>query len=134
MKVAGRQFWMWVSVWALSMFARGDSTLRAQVQSAPKSSIMSPRDPQITTDNGHKVNTHKVPRKGMATGSLGRHVGPVKKNTSQTTAADSPTESNKSGVTTEGFTIKQNSKVTPDYTRHKLNSSAHKVPGPKTPK
>jgi hypothetical protein len=129
MKIAGKRYWMWFSVWALAFFGWGAGSTKAIAQGTTSSTIVSPRDPQLSKDKDHKVNTHKVPilndytrHKRTYDKSHAKHDAGGKLNTGAVGGDDTPTESIRKADTPGGVG------------GHKVTSRPHKVPSPKTPK
>jgi hypothetical protein len=121
MRIVGKRFWTWMSVWALSLFVRGEMVAGPREQATTQES-------SSTTNSGHKVSTganfikkseHKIRSKGSAKG-VSTDVVSEKMNTqglktttsSKTVQADASSKDAAkmtSGVakTTDALTLKQ---------------------------
>ncbi len=71
MKIVGKRFWTWMSVWVLSFFIRGE--MASAHQDRPHESVAT-SDQNKTTSKTHKVPTADFTRHKSGSGSSGTNL------------------------------------------------------------
>jgi hypothetical protein len=132
MKIVGKRYWMWFSVWILTLFGWSGNTQKAHAHGSESTALSSPEGPQLAKDKDHKVTSHKVPtlnesgiHKGAGHKSHTKLNAGVKTKSESIQGSEIPTESIGKADTPGGVGgHKLNSKV---------RSQTHKIPSPRTP-